>query len=206
MGRWGQWAHRNNQEVIIVPKSTAYIVASGIDYQYRFCGVTEIEYNFALNIDADTSQGGDIINGARRLPNQIRLSVVETDVQASPGWAASMLSALDSIRRNRVLCTVCTSMGTWTDMLLSEITATQDESNQYGWAGDIVFMQYIPRSVQYYTDSSGGGGAGGGSTTTSTRKTSNNSSTKRNTGTKAAAAIVSGDAVAAILNRAGISG
>ena len=60
-------------------KSTAYIIASGIDYTYRFCGVTEIEYNFALNIDADTSQGGDIINGARRLPNQIRLSVVETD-------------------------------------------------------------------------------------------------------------------------------
>ena len=69
-------------------KSTAYIIASGIDYTYRFCGVTEIEYNFALNIDADTSQGGDIINGARRLPNQIRLSVVETDVSSQPGWSA----------------------------------------------------------------------------------------------------------------------
>ena len=69
-----------------MPQSTAYIIASGIDYTYRFCGVTEIEYNFALNIDADTSQGGDIINGARRLPNQIRLSVVETDVASQPGW------------------------------------------------------------------------------------------------------------------------
>ena len=66
-------------------KSTAYIIAEGIDYVYRFCGVTEIEYNFALNIDADTSQGGDIINGARRLPNQIRLSVVETDVASQSG-------------------------------------------------------------------------------------------------------------------------
>ena len=144
-------------------QSTAYIVASGIDYTYRFCGVTEIEYNFALNIDADTSQGGDIINGARRLPNQIRLSVVETDVASQPGWAASMLAALDSIRRNRVLCRVVTSMGSWENMLLSEITATQDEANQYGWAGDIVFMQYIPRSEQYYTDTSGGGGASTGS-------------------------------------------
>ena len=71
-----------------MPQSTAYIIASGIDYTYRFCGVTEIEYNFALNIDADTSQGGDIINGARRLPNQIRLSVVETDVASQLGWAA----------------------------------------------------------------------------------------------------------------------
>ena len=131
-----------------MPKSTAYFTAEGISYTYRFCGVTEIEYNFALNIDADTSQGGDIINEARRLPNQIRLSVVETDVEASPGWAASMLSALDSIRRNRVLCRLTTNMGSWGQMFISEITATQDETNPYGWAGDIVFMQYIPKSEQ----------------------------------------------------------
>lgn len=186
-------------------QSTAYILASGIDYRYRFCGVTEIEYNFALNIDADTSQGGDIINGARRLPNQIRLSVVETDVSVRPGWAAAMLSALDSIRRNRVLCTVVTSLGTWSNMLLSEITATQDETNQYGWAGDLVFMQYIPRSEQYYADTSGGGGAAGGSGASSTRRTSNNSSTKKNTGTKAAASVVSGGALTALLSRAGIT-
>ena len=139
-----------------MPKSTAYFTAEGIDYTYRFCGVTEIEYNFALNIDADTSQGGDIINEARRLPNQIRLSVVETDVEASPGWAASMLSALDSIRRNRVLCRLTTDMGSWDRMFIAEITATQDEMNQYGWAGDIVFMQYIPKSEQYYSSSSSG--------------------------------------------------
>jgi len=185
-------------------KSTAYIIASGIDYTYRFCGVTEIEYNFALNIDADTFQGGDIINGARRLPNQIRLSVVETDVSSQPGWSASMLSALDSIRRNRVLCRVVTSMGSWENMLLSEITATQDEENQYGWAGDLVFMQYIPRSEQYYTDTSGGGGSGGGSSTTSTRKTNNNSSTKKNTGTKAAVTSATAGALASILCRVGI--
>ena len=53
-------------------QSTAYIRASGIDYTYRFCGVTAIEYSFALAIDADTSRGGDIINGARRQPNRIR--------------------------------------------------------------------------------------------------------------------------------------
>jgi hypothetical protein len=96
-------------------------------------------------------------------------------------------------------------MGTWYNMLLSEITATQDEKNQYGWAGDIVFMQYIPRSEQYYSDTSGGGGAGGGSGATSTRKTQNNSSTKKNTGTKAAAAVANGGEVIAILNRAGIT-
>jgi len=186
-----------------MPKSTAFFTAEGIDYTYRFCGVTEIEYNFALNIDADTSQGGDIINEARRLPNQIRLSVVETDVEASPGWAASMLAALDSIRRNRVLCKLTTDMGSWDKMFISEITATQDESNQYGWAGDIVFMQYIPKSEQYYNGAASGTAV---SSTTSTRKTQNNSSTKMNTGTKSAVASATAGAVSAILSRAGITG
>ena len=192
-----------------MPKSTACFTAEGINYTYRFCGVTEIEYNFALNIDADTSQGGDIINEARRLPNQIRLSVVETDAAASPGWSAGMLSALDSIRRNRGLCKRTTDMGSWDRMFISEITATQDEMNQYGWAGDIVFMQYIPKSEQYYSSSSSGSAV---SSTSSTRKTSNNSSTKKNTGTKAAASTVSSaaasavsGALATVLGRAGIT-
>ena len=187
-----------------MPKSTAYFTADGINYTYRFCGVTEIEYNFALNIDADTSQGGDIINEARRLPNQIRLSVVETDVEASPGWAASMLASLDSIRRNRVLCTLTTDMGTWGRMFISEITATQDEINQYGWAGDVVFTQYIPRSEQYYSEEVAISTTA--TTTTSTRRTTNNSSTKKNTGTKAAATSATAGAISAITKLAGAGG
>ena len=187
-----------------MPKSTAYFTAEGINYTYRFCGVTEVEYNFALNIDADLSQGGDIINEARRLPNQIRLSVVETDVETSPGWAASMLSALDSIRRNRVLCTLTTDMGTWGRMFISEITATQDEINQYGWAGDVVFTQYIPRSEQYYSEEVAISTTA--TTTTSTRRTTNNSSTKKNTGTKAAATSATAGAISAITKLAGAGG
>ena len=187
-----------------MPKSTAYFTAEGINYTYRFCGVTEVEYNFALNIDADLSQGGDIINEARRLPNQIRLSVVETDVEASPGWAASMLASLDSIRRNRVLCTLTTDMGTWGRMFISEITATQDEINQYGWAGDVVFTQYIPRSEQYYSEEVAISTTT--TTTTSTRRTTNNSSTKKNTGTKAAATSATAGAISAITKLAGAGG
>ena len=187
-----------------MPKSTAYFTAEGINYTYRFCGVTEVEYNFALNIDADLSQGGDIINEARRLPNQIRLSVVETDVEASPGWAASMLASLDSIRRNRVLCTLTTDMGTWGRMFISEITATQDEINQYGWAGDVVFTQYIPRSEQYYSEEVAISTTA--TTTTSTRRTTNNSSTKKNTGAKAAATSATAGAISAITKLAGAGG
>ena len=83
--------------------------------------------------------------------------------------------------------------------LLPEITATQDEANQYGWAGDLVFMQYVPRS--------GVSAASSGSSATSTRKTQNNSSTKKNTGTKAAATVVSAatGGLASLLSRAGIT-
>ena len=93
-------------------------------------------------------------------------------------------------------------MGSWDRMFISEITATQDEMNQYGWAGDIVFMQYIPKSEQYYNSSASGSAV---SSTSSTRKTSNNSSTKKNTGTKAAATSATAGAVSAILSRAGIT-
>ena len=184
----------------------AYFIAEGIDYEYHFTGVLEIEYNFALNIDADTSQGGDIINGARRLPNQIRISVVESETYSHNGWPASMLSALDSIRRNRVLCTLTTNMGSWSNMLISEITASEDEKNQYGWAGDVVFMQYIPHDEQYYSDNSGGGGGyyGGGATAISTRRTENNSATARNIGTKAAARYASWEEMRTTAAAAGI--
>ena len=194
--------------------STAYITCmiGDMTCTYHFTGVTAIEHNLTLDLDTDSSQGTDIVNGARNQSDQVSLSVVETDVASQLGWAASMLAALDSIRRNRVLCRVVTSMGSWENMLLSEITATQDEANQYGWAGDIVFMQYIPRSEQYYTDTSGGGGASTGSSVSSTRKTQNNSSTKKNTGTKAAASTVSSTAASAVsgalatvLGRAGIT-
>ena len=183
-----------------MPQSSAYFTAEGINYTYRFTGVVEIEYNLALNVDADLSQGGDIINEARRLPNQIRLSVVETDVASQRGWSASMLSALDSIRRNRVLCTLVTDMGTWSRMFISEITATQDEVNQYGWAGDVVFTQYIPKSEQYYSSENTSSSY---STTTSTRATTNNSATKKNTGTTAAAKGATVGAVTAALGIAG---
>lgn len=183
-----------------MPRSTAYIVASGIDYQYRFAGVVSVEYNFALNINADASQGGDIINGARKLPNQIRLSIVETDASVSNGWSASMLSALDSIRRNRVLCTVVTNMGSWSDMLLTEITATEDENNQYGWAGDLVFMQYLEYDGLY----SEGGELGEAALISSTRKTSNNSATCVNVGSKAGNNTLTGSALKSVLNIAGI--
>lgn len=149
-----------------MPKaSTAYVTCavSGKTYTWHFTGVTSIEHNLALNLDNDAAQGEDIVNGARNLSDQVALQVVETDTEHMPGWSSAMLAAMRSLKRNRTLCKVATSMAAYENMLLSEITATQDGENQNGWSGELVFMEYIPA------------GEGNG-------KTDNNSSTRRNTG------------------------
>ena len=178
-----------------MPESSAYVIPHRYDFNYHFTGVVEIEYNFALNIDADPETENDVINGARKLPSQVRLSVVETDVNHEPGWSAGMLQAMDRLRSARTLCRVVTSMGTWDNMLLSEITATQDEENQFGWAGDLVFMQYVNKNGAVYSSSEA-----------STRKTENNSATCRNTGTKGPTQTVSGTVFQQIAARGGGGG
>ena len=132
--------------------------------------MTSIEHNLALNLDNTSSQGSDIINGARNLANQVTLSVVETDVEHSPGWAARMLECMTALKKGRYLCKVVTSMATYHKMLLTEINVTQDEDNMYGWSGTLTFMEYIP-----VTSSSSGSSSG-------SSKTSNNSSVRKNTG------------------------
>ena len=40
-------------------ESTAYVVAARYGYVYHFAGMVSVEYNFALNNDADIFRGGD---------------------------------------------------------------------------------------------------------------------------------------------------
>ena len=148
--------------------SAAYITYTVNDktYTHHFTGVTSIEHNLALNLENTSSQGTDIVNGARNLADQVSLSVVETDVEHSPGWSARMLEAMVALKKGRHLCKVVTSMATYKQMLLTEISALQDGENQYGWSGELVFMEYIPEKDGK----------------SDTIKTNNNSSVRRNTG------------------------
>ena len=157
-------------------------------YTYHFTGVTAIEHNLALNLNNKSSQGTDIVNGARNLSNQVTLSVVETDAEHSPGWAARMLEAMASLKKSRTLCRVVTSMAVYDQMLLTEITATQDEENQYGWSGSLAFMEYIP-----VTDA-----------TAEEVKTNSNSSVRTNTGSGSTKKIT-GSAFQQLLQRSGVS-
>ena len=167
--------------------SSAYVTCTvgGNTYTYHFTGVTEIEHNLALNLDNTESQGLDIVNGARNLPNQVTLSVVETDVEHTPGWAARMLETMAALKKQRTLCRVVTSLASYDNMLLTEITATQDGENQFGWSGSLVFMEYIPVTEENAEDV----------------KANNNSSVRTNTGN---AGKLSGSTLVRLLQRAGI--
>ena len=148
--------------------SSAYVscTVGGQAYTYHLTGVTEIEHNLALNLNNTSTQGTDIVNWARNLPDQVTLSVVETDAEHSPGWAAAMLNVMASLKKRRLLCRVVTSMAAYDNMLLTEITATQDGENQDGWSGSLSFMEYIPVTEENAADA----------------KANDNSSVRKNTG------------------------
>ena len=145
------------------------------------------EHNLSLGIDSTFSQGTDIVNGARRQPDRVTLTVVETDAEHTPGWSARMLEAMNDLRKGRTLCRVSTSMGNYDRMLLSEIIARQDGENQYGWSGSLVFTEYIR--------SSGSSGS----------KEADNSSTRSHTGSAGSVTLLEEDALLRILQLAGIA-
>ena len=158
---------------------------NGKTYKYYFTGVTSIEHSLTVNLEKDSSQGSDIVNGARNLANQVTLPVVETDTEQTAGWAARMLEAMTALKRKRVLCKVVTSMATYNRMLLTEINATQDEENQFGWSGSLAFMEYIPVTEE----------------NAESVKTNDNSSVRRNTGS---AGKMAGSPLQQLSQRAGI--
>ena len=71
-------------------------------------------------------------------------------------------------------------------MLLTEIIATQDGENQFGWSGTLAFVEYIPVTEENANNS----------------KTNNNSSVRKNTGSTGSAARISGTPLARMIQQA----
>ena len=172
--------------------SSAYVTctAGGKAFTYHFTGVTVIEHTLALNLKNQDSQGADLVNGARNLADRVTLSVVETDAEHSPGWSARMLEAMAALKKGRFLCRVVTSMAAYDRMLLTEIAATQDGENQYGWSGELAFTEYLPAAEE---------NAGNARANT-------NSSVRKHTGSTGSAGKVAGTPFKQLLQRAGIGG
>ena len=125
--------------------SSVSVTVPSYGYTYTFSGVISIQHEFSLKLqtDSESASGTDYINGARNQPDKIILSVVESDVGHRAGWAARMMQAMESIKRTRTLCDVVTSAFVYSGMLLSEFTATEDETSQSGWTGTLVFTRSV---------------------------------------------------------------
>ena len=167
--------------------SSVRVRLPSLGYTYTFTGVLSVkhEYSLKLQTDPDSADGSDYINGARNQPDRVILSVVETDIGHMAGWANRMLQAMESIKRNRILCTVVTSALTYTGMLLSGLSVTEDEHNQFGWQGTLTFTQHQSSAA--------------------VQKTNDNSSAARHTGSTEQIQSVTEDALKQMLQRAGIN-
>ena len=167
--------------------SSVQVRLPSFGYTYTFTGVLSVKHEYSLKLQTDFSSasGEEYINGARNQPARVILTVVETDIGHAAGWANRMLQAMESIKRNRYLCTLVTSALTYTGMLLSGLSVTEDEKNQYGWQGTLTFTQY--------------------NTAAKVKKTNDNSSAATHTGSSGQIQSVAGDALKQMLERAGIA-
>ena len=134
--------------------SSVQIQIPSYGFTYTFSGVISIQHAFSLKIqtESESATGTDYVNGARNQPDKVILTVLESDVGHLSGWADRMLQAMESLKRTRTLCNVVTSAKTYSAMLLSEFTATVDESSQSGWQGVLTFVQYVPPAVPEKTN------------------------------------------------------
>ncbi len=170
--------------------SSVQIQIPSYGFTYTFSGVISVQHAFSLKIqtESESATGTDYINGARNQPDKVILSVLESDVGHLSGWADRMLQAMESLKRTRTLCNVVTSAKTYSAMLLSEFTATVDETSQSGWQGVLTFVQYVPPAVP--------------------EKTNDNASTATHTGSAGPVQTVSGTGTSSplrqMLQRAGV--
>ena len=123
--------------------SIVFIRVPRYDYEYRFTGVTQIRHSMTVKTatDTDSESEEDYINGARNQPNKVTLTVMETDITQSAGWASRMMNALEAVKRSREVCQVITPLRAYDNMLLTDFTVTQDETTPYGWSGTLVFTE-----------------------------------------------------------------
>ena len=165
-------------------QSTAYILVKDYSLTYHFTGMISITHSFSLKISdqSDMTEAGAYVNGAKNQPDSVTLSVVETDAaHDAQGWAERMLDVLSAVKRRRLLCRVVTPHHTYDNMLLSSVSATQNESSPDGWSGEITFTECLSVAQG------------------SAAKANDNASKATNTGSAAPAKTVSGNAAVSVV-------
>ncbi len=147
--------------------STAYILLKSSGWKYSFDGVVSIAHSLSLKVslNSDASSGTDYVNNARNEPDVVTLSVVASDTNtAAPNGSVSMLQALAAVKEQRELCQVVTSLRTYDNMLLTDISVLQDETNPCGWSGTLTFTHTDPPDDLEPTDDGASTPSGMGNT------------------------------------------
>ena len=127
--------------------SSAYILVQAYGYRYSFDGVSSIAHALSLKVakDSASSDGADYVNNARNEPDTVTLSVLASDTHvAQLSWAMQTFRSMAMIKEARVLCTVVTPLRTYPNMLLTSLSALEDENSQSGWTGTLTFTQTDP--------------------------------------------------------------
>ena len=125
--------------------SSIWLRISATGAEVHFSGVTQIRHALSLKVatDTDPSEIVDYLNGARKQPAKVTLSLVETDAGHPKGYAARILEVLDVLRSTKVLVEIYTPVRNYMNMVLSDLVVIQEEGNPHGWTGSAAFTEVL---------------------------------------------------------------
>ncbi len=135
--------------------STAYVRIKENGWTYTFDGVISIAHSLSLKVatDSDSSVGSDYVNNARNEPDVVTLTVVASDANVNlEGWSAQTFRGMVNIKERRNLCYLVTTIRAYDNMLLTDISAIQDETCPDGWTGSLTFTHSDPQASNKKTD------------------------------------------------------
>ena len=117
------------------------LIATGSEI--HFSAVTQLRHSMSLKVatDTDSSEATDYLNGARKQPAKLTLSLMETDAGHPKGWAARIAQNLEACRASRALLQVFTPIRTYNNMLLSDLVILQEEGSPDSWTGTATFTE-----------------------------------------------------------------
>ena len=117
------------------------LIATGSEI--HFSAVTQLRHSLSLKVatETDFSEATDYLNGARKQPAKLTLSLMETDAGYPKGWAARIAQNLEACRASRALLQVFTPIRTYNNMLLSDLVILQEEGSPDSWTGTATFTE-----------------------------------------------------------------
>lgn len=130
--------------------TVAYLVLKDTGEKIAFDGILSVTHALSLKTasSSDTSDGYDYVNNARNLPDVVTLEVLASDIGASAEyWSAQLMRTLAAVKEQRRLLQLLTHLKSYDNMLLTDFTVVQDETNAFGWSGSMTFTRAEERAA-----------------------------------------------------------